>query len=80
MADNGELITLAPGIERFGEDEKIDQLIRKYGYFGRKKILQLFNDPENQDLRDNMSAGRGSGRHRGPVREAGRQADRPADL
>ena len=36
MADNGELITLAPGIERFGEDEKIDQLIRKYGYVGRK--------------------------------------------
>lgn len=56
MADNGELIILAPGIERFGEDEKIDQLIRKYGYVGRKKILQLFNDPENQDLRDNMSA------------------------
>ena len=56
MADNGELIILAPGIERFGEDEKIDQLIRKYGYVGRKKIMQLFNDPENQDLRDNMSA------------------------
>ncbi|MCR5096464.1 MAG: lactate racemase domain-containing protein [Erysipelotrichaceae bacterium] len=56
MADNGELIILAPGIERFGEDENIDQLIRKYGYVGRKKILQLFNDPENQDLRDNMSA------------------------
>ena len=36
MADNGELIILAPGIERFGEDEKIDQLIRKYGYVGRK--------------------------------------------
>ena len=31
MADGGELIILAPGVERFGEDDKVDELIRKYG-------------------------------------------------
>lgn len=56
IADGGELIVLAPGVERFGEDPQIDQLIRKYGYCGRLKVLELFNDPKNQDLRDNMGA------------------------
>ncbi len=32
IADDGELIVLAPGVKHFGEDEKIDSLIRKYGY------------------------------------------------
>lgn len=32
MADGGELIILAPGVERFGEDLQVDGLIRKYGY------------------------------------------------
>lgn len=32
IADNGELIVLAPGVHRFGEDDRIDELIRKYGY------------------------------------------------
>ena len=54
MADGGELIVLAPGISRFGEDDLVDKLIRKYGYRGR--ILEEFNKPENQDLRDNMGA------------------------
>ena len=56
MADGGELIVLAPGIVRFGEDDLVDQLIRKYGYRGRIRILEEFNKPENQDLRDNMGA------------------------
>ena len=56
IADGGELIVLAPGVERFGEDPQIDKLIRKYGYCGRLKVLELFNDPKNQDLRDNMGA------------------------
>jgi len=56
IADGGELIVLAPGIERFGEDEKVDQLIRKYGYRGRIHTLEEFEKPENQDLRDNMGA------------------------
>ena len=56
MADGGELIILAPGIVRFGEDDLVDELIRKYGYRGRMRILEEFNKPENQDLRDNMGA------------------------
>ena len=34
MADEGELIVLAPSVETFGEDSEIDRLIRKYGYRG----------------------------------------------
>ena len=56
IADGGELLVLAPGIERFGEDDKVDELIRKYGYRGRLNTLREFEKPENQDLRDNMGA------------------------
>ena len=56
IEDDGELLVLAPGIERFGEDEKVDQLIRKYGYRGRLHTLDQFAKPENQELRDNMGA------------------------
>ena len=56
MADGGELLVLAPGIKRFGEDMQVDALIRKYGYRGRLHTLEKFNEQENQDLRDNMGA------------------------
>ena len=54
IADGGELIILAPGITQFGEDRKIDSLIRKYGYIGRLKVLEAFH--KNIDLQENMSA------------------------
>ena len=56
MADGGELIILAPGVERFGEDLQVDGLIRKYGYKGRLHTLEEFNKPENEDLHANMGA------------------------
>lgn len=56
IADGGELIVLAPGVTRFGEDLAVDKLIRKYGYRGRLNTLEQFHHPENQDLRDNMGA------------------------
>ena len=56
MADGGELIVLAPGVTRFGEDPECDRLIRKYGYRGRLHTLEEFRKPENADLRANMSA------------------------
>ncbi|MBO4229189.1 MAG: D-mannonate epimerase, partial [Clostridia bacterium] len=56
MADGGDLIILAPGVERFGEDDAVDRLIRKYGYRGRLNTLKAFRSPENQDLRENMGA------------------------
>ena len=56
MADGGDLIILAPGVERFGEDDIVDGLIRKYGYRGRIHTLEEFRKPENEDLRANMGA------------------------
>ena len=56
IADGGELLVLAPGIERFGEDPTVDQLIRKYGYRGRVHTLEQFEKAENEDLRSNMGA------------------------
>ncbi|MGA2914859.1 MAG: lactate racemase domain-containing protein [Sedimentisphaerales bacterium] len=54
MADNGELIVLAPGVREFGEDKEIDKLIRKYGYFGSEKVLAAVK--HNDDLKANLSA------------------------
>ncbi|MGE4285078.1 MAG: lactate racemase domain-containing protein [Phycisphaerae bacterium] len=54
MADDGELIVLAPGVKEFGEDKEIDRLIRKYGYVGSEKVLKLIeSEPE---LAGNLSA------------------------
>ena len=55
IADGGELIVLAPGVAHFGEDDENDRLIRKYGYVGRENVLQLVNDPANEDLKANLS-------------------------
>ena len=54
MADNGELIVMAPGLKEFGEDKEIDRLIRKYGYRGTPATLKSLN--ENEELRNNLSA------------------------
>ncbi len=54
IADGGELVILAGGVQRFGEDMAIDGLIRKYGYTGRDHILA--QRLANEDLRANDSA------------------------
>lgn len=54
IADGGELVVLAPGLTEFGEDARIDQLIRKYGYLTTPEILEAVD--RNADLRDNLSA------------------------
>jgi nickel-dependent lactate racemase len=54
MADNGELIVLAPGLKEFGEDKEIDRLIRKYGYRGTPATLKSLS--ENTELQNNLSA------------------------
>jgi nickel-dependent lactate racemase len=54
IADGGELIVLAPGVQEFGEDHTIDGLIRKYGYVGSPRVLELTRD--NPDLGANLSA------------------------
>ena len=54
IADRGELIILAPGLHKFGEDNEIDILIRKYGYRTTPEILNFVEN--NSDLRENLSA------------------------
>ncbi len=54
LAQDADLIILAPGVHRFGEDEAVDALIRKYGYCGRERILELVK--AHDDLRANLSA------------------------
>jgi nickel-dependent lactate racemase len=54
LADNAELIILAPGVKEFGEDKIIDKLIRKYGYRGTPATLRAVeSDPE---LANDLSA------------------------
>jgi len=54
MADDGELIVLAPGLKEFGEDREIDRLIRKYGYRGTYATLKSLKG--SAELNNNLSA------------------------
>jgi nickel-dependent lactate racemase len=54
LADGGELIILAPGVRDFGEDVRIDKLIRKYGYHGTEATITMVK--ENADLAADLSA------------------------
>jgi len=54
IADGGELIVLAPGVETFGEDPEIDRLIRIYGYRNTPTIMRNVRDTD--DLPGNLSA------------------------
>ncbi len=54
MADAGELVILAPALDRFGEDARLDALIRRHGYRGTEATLAAIeSDPE---LRASLSA------------------------
>ncbi|MGA9305925.1 MAG: lactate racemase domain-containing protein [Candidatus Sulfotelmatobacter sp.] len=54
LADNAELIVLAPGVGKFGEDPAIDGLIRKYGYRGTPATLKAVE--ANADLANDLGA------------------------
>ena len=54
VADEGELVILAPEVKMFGEDPEIDRLIRKFGYRTTPEVMRFIED--NDDLRDNLSA------------------------
>jgi hypothetical protein len=60
IADGGELLILAPGLERFGEDLGIDTLIRKYGYRPRVEIIGKVSSANqaggDTELAENLSA------------------------
>src|SRR5438105_4169388 len=51
LSDGGELLIIAPGLERFGEQPDVDALIRKYGYLDTPSCLALYKqNPDMQDL------------------------------
>lgn len=54
IADRGELIIIAPGVKHFGEDPMVDVLIRKYGYTGTSRVLEMVK--HNEDLAGSLSA------------------------
>lgn len=54
VATGGRLTVLGPAIEEFGEDKRIDQLIRKYGYRTKAEVMELV--AANEDLAADHSA------------------------
>jgi nickel-dependent lactate racemase len=46
IADGGELIIIAPGVDCFGEERSIDETIRDYGYCGTQAIRELVDSGE----------------------------------
>ena len=54
IADDGDLIILAPGLKEFGEDKGNDAMIRKYGYKGTPHTLKAV--AENDDLKNSLGA------------------------
>lgn len=51
IADGGELLIIAPGLKRFGEQPDVDALIRRYGYVGTERIMELHEtEPVLRDL------------------------------
>ncbi len=54
MADGGELIVLAPAVTVFGEDAKIDELVRRHGYKGTPATMKAIDSDE--ELKSNLSA------------------------
>jgi hypothetical protein len=51
MADGGELLIIAPGVERFGEQPEVDAIIRKYGYCGTPRAMEQYRkQPDLQEF------------------------------
>jgi nickel-dependent lactate racemase len=46
IADGGELIIIAPGVDCFGEERSIDETIRDYGYCGTQALRELVESGE----------------------------------
>src|SRR5262249_42706124 len=50
LADGGELVVIAPGLKRFGEQPEVDAFIRKYGYVGTPRVMEQYK--HNADMQD----------------------------
>jgi len=53
IANDGEIIIIAPGLEMIGENEDFDYLIKKYGYVDKEKIIELVKN--NKELQENLA-------------------------
>ena len=53
VADGGEIVVIAPGLDRLGEDPLFDRLIRKHGYLGTERILQKVR--EDEEMANNLA-------------------------
>ncbi len=53
IATGGKLVVIAPGVEKFGEHEDVDSLIRRYGYRTTPQVMELV--AKNPDLAANLS-------------------------
>ncbi|MGF1679363.1 MAG: lactate racemase domain-containing protein [Candidatus Methylacidiphilales bacterium] len=42
MADGGELLVIAPGVERFGEQPEVEEIIRRFGYRDTPTIMEYY--------------------------------------
>lgn len=42
LTDGGELVVIAPGLKRFGEQTDVDAFIRKYGYVGTPRVMEQY--------------------------------------
>lgn len=50
MADGGELLIIAPGVKRFGEQPEVEEIIRTYGYRGTPYVMEKYKtEPILQD-------------------------------
>jgi hypothetical protein len=50
LADDGELVVIAPGLKRFGEQLEVDAFIRKYGYVGTPRVMEQYR--QQADMQD----------------------------
>lgn len=80
IADGGELLIIAPGLERFGEQPEIETLIRKYGYCGTPRSLELLKtDPYMEEWANGTAhLMNGSSEGRFTIRYAPGKLDRKA--
>jgi hypothetical protein len=53
MAEGGELLIIAPGVCKCGEDNINDKLIKKYGYRSRNEIIEITS--KDQEMLNNLS-------------------------
>jgi hypothetical protein len=50
IADGGELLSIAPGVNGFGEQPEVDAFIRKYGYRSTPEVMAMYR--KNADMQD----------------------------